>query len=164
MNAADVVELYSALDAIGVTFWIDGGWCVDALLGRETRPHEDLDIALEERHVPALRAFLEARGYRDVPRDDTRRWNFVLGDDHGRQVDVHAFIFDAAGNVVDGIAYPADSLTGTGVIAGHTVRCIAAEYAVPFHTGYPLRDKDWHDVTSLCEQFGIAYPVEYRRE
>lgn len=164
MTAADVVDVYFSAEACGVDMWIDGGWAVDALLGRQTRPHSDLDVAMEEAHAVRLRAFLAGRGYRDVPRDDTTRWNFVLGDGHGREVDVHAFVLGADGTVVDGIGYPPGSLTGTGTIAGRTIRCVAAEHLVRFHTGYPLRDKDWLDVTALCERFGIEYPQEYRRQ
>jgi len=38
--------------------------------------------------------------------DGTMKWNFVLGDDSGHQIDVHSFVFDNAGNVVDGIIPP----------------------------------------------------------
>jgi lincosamide nucleotidyltransferase A/C/D/E len=44
-----------------------------------------------------LRTLLEERGYRDVPRDDTRDYNFMLGDDLGHQIDVHSFELDALG-------------------------------------------------------------------
>jgi Aminoglycoside-2''-adenylyltransferase len=84
----------SALDTCRqnrIDVWIDGGWGVDALLGEQTRIHRDLDIAVQHRHVPRLRALLEARGYKDVPRDDTRDCNFVLGDDLGHQIDVHSY-------------------------------------------------------------------------
>jgi lincosamide nucleotidyltransferase A/C/D/E len=46
---------------LGINIWIDGGWGVDALLGAQTRPHKDLDIAIEERDVAGLSAALEAR-------------------------------------------------------------------------------------------------------
>jgi lincosamide nucleotidyltransferase A/C/D/E len=78
MTSADVIELYTAFQALGVTVWIDGGWGVDALLGVQTRPHSDLDIAVQEKDAQKLRELLEARGFRDVPRDETSRWNFVL--------------------------------------------------------------------------------------
>jgi lincosamide nucleotidyltransferase A/C/D/E len=164
MTANDVVEQYNTFTAARIDIWIDGGWAVDALLGRQTRPHDDLDIAVEERHVPALRAILEGRGYRDVPRDDSHRWNFVLGDDGGRQVDVHVVVLDAAGKVVDGLGYPTESLAGSGTIDGHAVRCIEPRHLVNFHSGYPIRDKDRHDVAALCERFGIDLPQAYRRE
>ncbi|MGA1371782.1 MAG: nucleotidyltransferase domain-containing protein, partial [Pseudomonadales bacterium] len=55
MEGDAVVELYVALAGAGVDIWIDGGWAVDALVGRQTRPHNDLDIAVEARHVGSLR-------------------------------------------------------------------------------------------------------------
>jgi lincosamide nucleotidyltransferase A/C/D/E len=57
--------------------------------------------------------------------------------------------------------YPAASLTGSGVLAGHAVKCISAEYMVRFHTGYKLRETDFQDVAALCARFGIDYPEEY---
>jgi hypothetical protein len=48
MTSADVIDIYSTLGGLGIKIWIDGGWGVDALLGRQTRPHKDLDIALDD--------------------------------------------------------------------------------------------------------------------
>ena len=164
MIAADVIGLYTALEELGVDIWVDGGWGVDALLGEQTRPHADLDIVIQQKDLPALRHLLQGRGYRDVERDDTTPWNFVLGDNAGREVDVHVMAIDAEGNGlygVRGLVYPAVSLSGAGTIDGHTVRCISAEYLVKFHTGYALHDTDFKDVTALCERFGIDLPAEY---
>jgi lincosamide nucleotidyltransferase A/C/D/E len=163
MSAADVVEALRLFEAHGIDVWVDGGWGVDALIGEQTRPHADLDIALPHADVPNLRALLEARGYRDVPRDDTRDCNFVLGDAHGREVDVHSYTFDADGRHVFGCEYPADSLTGHGSISGYPVKCISPEWLVKFHTGYPLDETDYRDVLALCRRFGLALPAEYDR-
>ncbi|MEM6356356.1 MAG: hypothetical protein AAF844_11840, partial [Pseudomonadota bacterium] len=57
--------------------WLDGGWGIDALIGRQTRPHEDVDIVIEERHAESLVLSLRQAGFADVPRDDTRPCNFV---------------------------------------------------------------------------------------
>jgi lincosamide nucleotidyltransferase A/C/D/E len=46
MSAADVLDVTSRLEAAGISFWLDGGWGVDALVGRETRPHSDLDLVV----------------------------------------------------------------------------------------------------------------------
>ncbi len=164
--AADVIDLYARLADLGIHIWIDGGWGVDALLGEQTRPHGDLDIVIEQNDVPKLRELLERRGYTDVERDDTSPWNFVLGDDDGREVDVHAIVFDAEGNglygpVEKGVMFPAASLSGSGTVDGHAVRCISAEYMVKFHTGFELHDSAFRDVAALCERFGIDYPDEY---
>jgi len=90
-----------------------------------------------------------------------KEWSFVLGDDHGHEIDVHVFIFDAQGNVEKGIMYLPGSLTGTGTIEGHTVRCISADWMAKFHSGYQVKEKDFRDVSALCERFGLDLPEEY---
>jgi len=92
MNASDVMELYNLLTKNAIDVWLDGGWGVDALLGKQTRPHEDVDIVIQQKDVPKLRDLLHSQGYRNVERDDTSAWNFVLGDNKGRLVDVHAIV------------------------------------------------------------------------
>lgn len=169
MEAKDVIELYKKLEEKGIDVWLDGGWGVDALLGKKTRPHEDVDIVIQEKHVPILRKLLEAQGYQDVERDDTSAWNFVLGDSKGHLVDVHAFTFDAEGNgiygpVERGVTYPALSLTGSGKVNGQSVKCISAQQIVKFHTGYKPDENDIKDVTALCERFKIELPKEYREK
>jgi lincosamide nucleotidyltransferase A/C/D/E len=168
MTSADVIDFYTKLDNLGIEIWIDGGWGVDALLGEQIRPHGDLDIVIQQKDVPKLRELLEAQGYKDVERDDTSSWNFVLGDNKGHEIDFHVIVFDNKGNglygpVERGVMYPANSLTGTGMIDGKTVRCISAEYAVKFHSGYELNEKDFRDISALCEKFGIELPKEYEQ-
>jgi hypothetical protein len=53
-----------------IDVWIDGGWSVDVLIGEQTQSHRDLDIAIPHSDAPRLRALLEARGFKDVPRDE----------------------------------------------------------------------------------------------
>ena len=168
MTSADVVDLYAALQKQRIKIWIDGGWGVDALLEEQTRSHSDLDIAIEQKDVPALRQLLEGRGYRDVKLEIARPWNFVLGDASGREIDVHVIVLDEKGDGLYGPAekremYPAASLTGSGKIEGRTVRCISAEWMVKFHSGYPLKEKDFRDVSALCAKFGIELPVVYEQ-
>jgi len=63
MESSDVLDLYNALERMGVEIWIDGGWGVDALLEQQTRSHQDLDIAIQEKDIPKLVELLAARGY-----------------------------------------------------------------------------------------------------
>ena len=116
---------------------------------------------MQHKDVAQIRALLEARGYQDVPRDDTRDCNFVLGDDEGHLIDIHSYTFDSTGNLVYGVEYPHDSLNGTGSINGYPVKCISPEWMVKFHTGYELDENDHHDVGLLCQRFGIRLPQEY---
>ena len=160
MSGDVVVQLLQLFEQHGIEVVVDGGWGVDALLGEQTRSHGDLDIALPHKDVPKLRALLETRGYRDVPRDDTRDCNFVMGDDQGHEIDFHSYTFDAYGKLVFGVEYPFDSLTGAGSIQGYPVKCISAEWLVKFHSGYELDENDYRDVSALCERFGLALPAE----
>jgi len=48
-TAQDVLNLCKGLETQGVKIWIDGGWAVDALLGKQSRPHEDVDIVIQEK-------------------------------------------------------------------------------------------------------------------
>ena len=166
MTATDVIKVYTDLENLGITIWIDGGWGVDALLGEQTRPHRDLDIAIQQRNVPQLRALLEARGYKEIKAQDARPWNFVLGDGNGREIDVHIIVLDSNGDGIygpmeNGQIYPSASLTGIGLIEGRTVKCISAEWAVKFHSGYQLKEKDFLDVSALSKRFGLDLPEEY---
>jgi lincosamide nucleotidyltransferase A/C/D/E len=168
VTSSNVIGLYETLENLGVEIWIDGGWGVDALLGKQSRPHQDLDIAIQKKDLPKLQELLRERGYKDTKTEQARDWNFVLGDEYGREIDVHVIVFDSQGNGIygpkeNGEVYPAASLTGTGLIEERTVRCISPEWMVKFHSGYELKDKDFHDVSALCRKFGIDLPSEYAR-
>src|SRR6478672_2893398 len=46
MSAEDVVAIVTRLQRAGLPVWLDGGWGVDALVRRQTRPHDDLDVVV----------------------------------------------------------------------------------------------------------------------
>jgi lincosamide nucleotidyltransferase A/C/D/E len=167
MSSQDVLELYGALERVGIQIWIDGGWGVDALLGKRSRVHKDLDIAIQQQDLAKLRDLLEARKYQDIKLEQARPHNFVLGDAEGHEIDLHVIVLDDNGNGIYGPAengqmYPAASLTGVGMIDNHPVRCISPEWMVKFHSGYELKEKDLKDVSAICEKFGIELPDEYK--
>ena len=163
MTSADVVNLYFELDNLGIKIWVDGGWGVDALLGKQTRPHKDLDIAIQWKDVPKLREVLAEQGYKQVKEDS--QWNFVLADENGHEIDVHTFVYDDKGNVVDGIMYPAESLTGSGTIDGQSVKCISPKHMVEFLAPYISKwpEKYLEAASALCEKYRIELPKEYKK-
>lgn len=163
MSGDAAVQLMQLFEQHGIEVVVDGGWGIDALLGEQTRPHNDLDIALQHKDLPKLRELLEARGYKEVPRSDSWECNFVMGDNQGHEVDIHSYIHDAYGKHVFGVDYPPDALTGSGSIQGYPVKCVPPEWMVKFHSGYELDEDDYHDVSVLCKRFGIALPTEYKR-
>ena len=161
MTAQDVLEFIELMTKNNIEVWIDGGWAVDALLGSQTRLHEDLDIAIRHRNAGRIQSLLEAHGYTEVPLDDSWLCNFVMGDEQGHRIDVHSCEFDTEGKCVFGVTYPFDSLKGSGTINGFPVQCITPEWLVKFHTGYPLDENDYKDVQALCEKFNLPLPEEY---
>lgn len=168
MSASDILDLLDVFRAVRVDIWIDGGWAVDAALGRQTRPHADLDIVIEQRHLETAVGALTDQGYSPVERDDTRPWNFVLGDRDGHEVDFHVIRLDTDGSGIygppeNGDRWPASALAATGTIAGRRVRSTSPGWLVASHTGYRLAAQDVADVTALCERFGIELPPEYAR-
>lgn len=167
-EAQDVLELYNTLESVAIRIWIDGGWGVDALLGKQTRHHRDLDIAIQQKDIAKFRELLEALGYEEMRLEIARPHNFILADGKGHEIDVHVIVLDDNGNgiygpVENGEMYPAAALNGTGMINAQVVRCISPEWAIRFHSGYALTEKDYKDVAALCEKFDIPLPEEYRR-
>jgi lincosamide nucleotidyltransferase A/C/D/E len=164
MEAASVVEVVDTLERAGIDVWLDGGWGVDALLERELREHDDLDLICELRHTEAVIEFLARLGYELVAGGPPN--SFVCVDLRGRQVDVHPVTFDAEGGglyqMEDGRVwvYPAQGFGGRGRVAGRSVRCLNPETQVIVHAGYALGEKDYRELYLLRERFGVQVPDE----
>jgi ribosomal protein S18 acetylase RimI-like enzyme len=159
MPAGEVAALYRAARSAGIRLWIDGGWCVDALVGHQTRAHDDLDVAVDRDDVDALTAVWAGAGYRAVPESSSTPWNFVMVDGLGRRIDIHVFHVDVTGRHDYGVAYPARSLRGTGVIDGETVECVAVESIYQFKTAYQPAAKDEADIRRLRALRTDSYTV-----
>ena len=161
MPAATVLEIVQLLNTQGIEVILDGGWAVDALLGYQSRPHEDLDLAVFHKDVPAIRSLLESEGFSVVPRNDSWECNFVYGNVLGHLVDIHSCSFDEEKNHIFGVKYSWEALQGQGEILSTQVRCVPPKILVDYHTGYTLDENDFHDVKLLCEKFGLELPPDY---
>jgi lincosamide nucleotidyltransferase A/C/D/E len=146
--------------------WVEGGWGVDALLGEQTRAHDDLDLAVRLDDVDRICATLG-----EFERSD-EEWpaSFVLRDPGGRRVDCHPLKFDDGG---DGWQpnkslsepphrWPRDGLLGSGRIDDVEVQCITAELQMRWHVYPDVDDIDWQDVQRLSDRFGLEVPGELR--
>jgi lincosamide nucleotidyltransferase A/C/D/E len=155
----EALDLLVAADSDPV---VAGGWGVDALVGRQTRAHADLDVAIDGRREAEALAALDAAGYRVAT--DWRPVRVALRRADGAEVDLHPLRYRQDGSAVqaglDGASYeyPANGFT-TGSIDGRPVRCITADLQAEFHCGYPPRDEDRSDMAALAEATG----VEWRR-
>jgi lincosamide nucleotidyltransferase A/C/D/E len=76
MSAEDVVAIVRRLQRAGLAVWLDGGWGIDALVRRQTRPHDDLDVVVRSEDVPAVERELAALGYQ---RAGGGIWHYPLG-------------------------------------------------------------------------------------
>lgn len=162
MSARDVVALIDRLEESHIEAWLDGGWGIDALLGEQTREHDDVDLVTSVGDATTLIAVLARYLYRLVDGDPST--NFVLLDDPGRQVDVHPVRFSPEG---DGMyrmqaggdwLYPAQGFTGRGRVDGRPVRCLSPKVQVLCHAGYELDDEDRRDLKALQERFRVELP------
>jgi len=159
MDAEGAIAVLDALSGAGVRSWLIGGWAIDALVGRQRRPHDDLDLLVPEPDLPAAGEALDRLGYAGPIAPHGASYAV---DAAGRQVDVHVIAFRADGSAVyrmdDGSdwLYPAGALEGRGSIAGRGVPCVTAEMMLIEHTtGYVLDEVHRADVAALTATYGL---------
>jgi lincosamide nucleotidyltransferase A/C/D/E len=163
MTPERVLMVIEALAARRVDAWLDGGWCIDALIGTQRREHDDLDVVSRLEDSDAICAILGEQGYRWV--DGGPPSAFYVVDPVGHQVDIHPVVFDLAGDGVYDMGegkiwpYPAQGFAGVGSILGREVRCLTPEVMMLCHSGgYVLDEVHVADVVALSEHFAIPLP------
>jgi lincosamide nucleotidyltransferase A/C/D/E len=160
MTADDVVGVLGGLDAAGIWYCVEGGWGVDALLGAQTREHDDLDLGVRLDDVDRI-----CSAFSEFTRDDVE-WpsSFVLRDEGGKKIDAHPLTFDASGDgwqaMVHGppSRWPREHLDARGRIGGRDVRCITPQLQLRWHEYDGVDDVDWEDMRRLCERFELTPP------
>jgi lincosamide nucleotidyltransferase A/C/D/E len=111
VSAEHVIGIIERLANAGIGVWVCGGWGIDALLGRETRLHKDLDILVLLDDIVRAREMFERDGYslRELWSENLRTADsrgvetdtaFALEDAAGRQIDVHAVSLRPDGSAV----------------------------------------------------------------
>jgi lincosamide nucleotidyltransferase A/C/D/E len=152
MDLGEVLGVLADLAEAGCAVWVAGGWGVDALVGRQTRLHRDLDLALDARYETAALHVLERRGYRVETDWRPVRVEMIV---EGRGwVDLHPVVFDATGYGLqadlDGgqFDYPPEAFD-RGSLGGVCVPCLSRDQQLLFHTGYEPRASDLLDLAQL---------------
>ncbi len=166
MTASDVLTVCHAVAARTDRWWVEGGWGVDALLGRQTRKHCDLDLGTsdDESEIDAVVAALGDLGLRVL--NDRRAPVFSvprmiwLADSAGHSVEVYPVNLDAVPfRVADG----GEPALVTGTVGDEQVPCLAGWLHVKVRSrGYRWRSSDRHDLClldSLRDQRAAAGPT-----
>lgn len=141
MRAAHVVAILDALAAADVDTWVSGGWGVDALAGRQTRIHRDLDLILDFADEPRAVDVLASLGYRVHFRVRSDRPTFtrtVLNDALARKIDLHPVDVRSMRAHLD-----------DGSIGPRTVPCLSTAFQFTAHEGYKRRRNDRIDIATL---------------
>jgi len=173
MRPQDAVLISNLLYDSDLRHWLMGGWGVDALLGKLSRIHGDLDLLVPKSEVADVERLLRSHQWLSVAEWKTRRRKRVLDpatgelvrpdarpappthvvslvDKFGRRVDLHPLDIRskvAVETLADGqrYEYPESWLEGIGHILGQTVNCLTAEAQLTRHSGYaPRRIPDEH--------------------
>jgi len=163
MKEEDVVDLLKKTEHIGVDVWITGGWGVDAILERQTRPHDDIDFFVQRKDANTFTEMIVSNGYclTKIESDDQSVWR----DTYDRIIDLHLFEFAEEGILhFENEIYPSNIFNGKGTIGEIAVNCLTAEAQILYHQGYEQKEKDRHDVLLLCETFGFSIPKEYNEK
>jgi lincosamide nucleotidyltransferase A/C/D/E len=152
--ASQVLAVLDQLAAEGVRGWLAGGWGVDALAGRQTRPHNDIDLVISADEPPFKRIdeALAREGFWFVGKFHHPGipipWCHIWRHPAGAKVEVLPVPLHKPPFAADGAGGVRQPFT-EGSIDGQLVPCLSAELQLLLHNGYPQRKIDNHDVALL---------------
>lgn len=148
----DLMRVVKIFEEAGIPYWLDGGWGVDVLAGRQTRSHRDIDIDYDARHTQRLLKILADSGYQtDTDQMPVRMelYSSQLG-----YLDIHPFVCAEDGTSKQAapgggwFEFEADYFT-SAVFEGKRIPCISVKGQLVFHSGYEPREQDRHDLAIL---------------
>ena len=148
----DLMTVINLFENAGITYWIDGGWGVDILAGKQSRHHRDIDINFDAQYTDKLLSILLEQGY-EVDTD----WKPVRVELYSEKygfLDIHPIILNEDGTSkqadLEGGWYEFDKdFFSNAVFEGRIIPCISLKGQKLFHSGYEIRDKDRHDISIL---------------
>ena len=157
---AVIRSAHDILSETRVDHWLFGGWGVDFLVGRVTRPHSDIDFIVWRRDIGRIRGLFGALGYRERSGGDAAAFRADFDTDAGLLSMVYIERNERGDIVTPGIfapfPWPEDAFRHEGSLEGVRLPVISAleqlltkEAYFGQATGKPLRLKDEHDAALL---------------
>jgi GNAT superfamily N-acetyltransferase len=142
---------------------VDGGWAIDAIVGRVTRVHDDLDLVVPLARAADIVEALRPLGFTE--RLDEPPARIVLSTPYDQRVDLHVVTPTERGMVqaVPGGGRFTYALHAEGTIHGRTVRCLSPGVQVVTHSQYEPDEQDIADVSALASASGESLPPPYVR-
>lgn len=151
-SAESLFEILDLMDSLNMRYWIEGGWGVDILIGKQNREHRDIDVDFDGTYTECFLKLLKEKGYEITT--DWRPSRIELYHPSLGYLDIHPLTIGEDGSArqasPDGGWYEleADWFSST-VFEGRTIPCISAEAQKLFHSGYELREIDILDLKNL---------------
>lgn len=150
-NLMDVLDL---LDRLNIKYWIDGGWGVDILLGKQNRVHRDIDVNFDGKYSDLLLEVLEKRGYAITT--DWRPARIELYHPELGYLDIHPFVLNGNGTAkqadLNGGWYSfEETYFSEAAFEGRIISCMSVQAQRLFHSGYEQREVDVIDMKNLVK-------------
>lgn len=151
MPADEVLAVVAWLREWRVTYQVNGGWAVDALVGRQTRAHGDVDVFLDATALAPFLGWLTGRGY--TVTEDWLPIRIELASSVGR-VDAHPMEIGGNGDGLqrgfdDEVFHHRAAQRTVGHVAGQEVVVANAARLRELRQGYDPRPVDLHDLGQL---------------
>lgn len=162
MDQEEVLRVLELAEIASIPLVVAGGWAVDALLGWQTRPHKDLDLAINRAYFTRFLGIISRIGYglvEEALADDRR---FMLDNGAGHQIEIHVYARDDKGRIVSGTRYPNNALTGQGKIGHLKVSCMDPEWLIDSYSEKEINDQTLQDLKYVSNLFRVPLPIEFQ--
>ncbi len=158
VNITDVKQILQfAIDA-EIKVFLDGGWGVDALLGYQSRAHNDIDIFVEKKDYQNFIEMMKANDFYEIKMEYTTLNHTVWEDAKNRIVDLHCFEYTGEGEILyEGDNFPVETFSGKGKIEEIEVSCIEPYSQVMFHLGYEFDENEIPTVSAIQENRPVIF-------
>ncbi len=156
------MRIIDLLETLKIPYWIEGGWGIDILLGKEHRPHHDIDVDFDASREQDLLDSLIHIGY--VIEEDERPTRVSLHHPLYGYIDCHLLVLHPDGsasqkNPKGGWFELNPSWFTHAFFEGRRISCYSVEAQKLFHSGYSLRPIDTVDLRLLRTYYPDDIPL-----